>query len=349
MIIDRFKYSELLERAITEDLDISPDKYMNAIKHYEFIGIWLWEGNICTYRPHIYPQGSFRLGTLVKPINGDYDIDLVCELSIAKDLTYPRLIKTLVGNRLRDLDHNLVEGKRCWTLKYPKQDSFHMDVLPAIPENLHDSNDKSIAITDKRGISSYEWLPSNPIGYGNWFDEKNQPAFDRVQRDQRWSIWRHTSIFNSIDDVPAPLVHTPLQRVIQIMKRHRDVMYNNSRLDPKYKPISIIITTLAAWLYQDYDGLDIYSALKQIVSELRKYRVLLDNGPVDPSLNLIERTSNGEWRITNPVNSGENFADRWHEDNDARAKAFFSWVDAINRDLVDISDRDMEEAIHMYL
>ena len=30
----------------------------------------------------------------------------------------------------------------------------------------------------------------------------------------------------SVDDVPDQLVRTPLQRSIQIMKRHRDVMFN---------------------------------------------------------------------------------------------------------------------------
>jgi len=35
----------------------------------------------------IYPQGSFRLGTVVRPDTrtGEYDIDLVCWLLIAKE------------------------------------------------------------------------------------------------------------------------------------------------------------------------------------------------------------------------------------------------------------------------
>jgi len=48
------------------------------------------------------------------------------------------------------------------------------------------------------------------------------------------------------------------------------------------------------------------------------------------------------WYIPNPVNphnpgdaddKGENFADRWHEDNHAKAKAFFQWVTWLRTDL----------------
>jgi hypothetical protein len=36
-------------------------------------------------------------------------------------------------------------------------------------------------------------------------------------------------------------VKTPLQQAVQILKRHRDMMFAD---DPEHKPISVIITTL---------------------------------------------------------------------------------------------------------
>ena len=45
---------------------------------------------------------------------------------------------------------------------------------------------------------------------------------------------------------------TPLQKAIQLLKRHRDIMFENDT--KKLKPISIIITTLAAELYNDEDN-----------------------------------------------------------------------------------------------
>ena len=37
-------------------------------------------------------------------------------------------------------------------------------------------------------------------------------------------------------------------------------------------------------------------------------------------------------RLCNPVNPYENFAERWTEDGNARAKAFFKWVEWIKSD-----------------
>ena len=145
MAIDKSKYSRFLEN-VAEDLDIPPGKYQDAVDRYQAVGVWLEEAQYpeCTDLPSIYPQGSFRLGTVVRPlrdgIEADYDIDLVCELPIAKQWTDACSVKTMVGDRLRQhhryrklLDR---EGKRCWTLKYAEQDGigFHLDVLPSVPD-----------------------------------------------------------------------------------------------------------------------------------------------------------------------------------------------------------------------
>ena len=282
--------------------------------------------------PSIYPQGSFRLGTVVRPIRGgvdaDYDIDLVCELPIPKQRTEPRQVKVMVGDRLREntvyrrlLDD---EGKRCWTLEYKEQDGigFHLDVLPSVPDPRY-GRDTAIAITDKRG-NDYSWSASDPQGFGGWFDSRNRDAFARVVFEQKRSILdRASAVYASVDDVPDQLVRTSLQRGIQIMKRHRDVMFNNDARND-YSPISMIITTLAAHLYHGEP--EIYSALTEIVTQLHAHAVLVEDGLPErriTDMKLIQRKPDGKWYIGNPVNPEENFADRWHEDNHARARAFF--------------------------
>ena len=120
------------------------------------------------------------------------------------------------------------------------------------------------------------------------------------------------------------------------MKRHRDVKFDNDSAND-FSPISMIITTLSARLYQGQ--IDVYTALTEIVTELHAYTMLIDSGAahmIDPLSTLIRRTSDGRWYIGNPVNPDENFADRWHEDDHARARAFFSWVVALKSDLVDL-------------
>lgn len=359
MSLNTSNYSRFLER-VSEKIDIPPGKYQDAVDRYKAVGCWLDEGNYphCSQELSIYPQGSFRLGTVVRPIRdgieADYDIDLVCELPIEKQLTNPSLVKMVVGNRIKEhetyrrmLDK---EGKRCWTLKYSEEDGvgFHIDVLPAIPDPRR-ILDTSIAITNKAG-NAYSWSVSNPKGYGTWFDSKNGRAFELVLREQKQSIQnRATHIYASVDDVPDQLIRTPLQRSIQLIKRHRDINFNYEQIND-FSPLSIIITTLATYFYQS--ELDTYSSLRNIVNCLHAHTVLIEDGAVDNVLvatSPIKRTQDGKWYIGNPANPGENFAERWHEDNHARAKAFFSWVEKLKEDFVDIVQERKPEVIRKHL
>lgn len=359
MTVDITKYSKFLEQVASE-IDIPPGKYQDAVDRYQAVGRWLDEGEYpgCSDELSIYPQGSFRLGTVVRPIRdgieASYDIDLVCEMPSRKDQCTPQAVKSNVGDRLREhgtyrklLDP---EGRRCWTLEYAEQDGvgFHLDVLPAVLDGRVFLS-TALAITNKNG-SAYSWSASNPRGYGTWFDGKNYAAFSRAVVEQKQNIQRRASlIYASVDKVPDQLVRTPLQRSIQIMKRHRDLHFNHhDRID--YAPISIIITTLAAHLYGN--EADVYSALSGIAGRLQAHSALIEGKDIDRSLSamgLIQKSPDGAWYIGNPVNSAENFADRWHEDNHARARAFFAWVDALQKDLLNILGEENPRLLNEHL
>lgn len=346
MSADTKKLATFLE-GIASDLDIPPSKFQQAVSRYEAVGNWLQAGEeiAASGVPDICVQGSFRLGTVVRPIRGgaeaDYDIDLVCEVRLAKGLTNPHDVKAMVGDRLKEnatYKRMLApEGRRCWTIEYAEQDDigFHIDVLPAVHDDKATS-DTAIAITNRAG-STYSWSSSDPRGYGRWFDAKNAGAFRRVLLEEKARIRRREPmLFENVDQVPDRLVRTPLQRAVQLMKRHRDTQFCGSTHLP-YAPISIIITTLAAHLYADET--DVYSALTGIVGKLRAHAPLIENRAIPPHLaatGLITRLPDGRWYIGNPVNPNENFADRWHEDKDARARTFFAWVDALQRDVLDV-------------
>lgn len=346
MTIELKKFSHFLEQVASE-IDIPPGKYKDAVDRYEAVGRWLKGGGYpgCQGELSICVQGSFRLGTVTRPIRegieASYDIDLVSELPLDKNRSTPQSVKSMVGDRLREhgaykklLDP---EGRRCWTLEYAEQDDvgFHLDVLPAVPDSRGPLN-TAIAITNKNE-SSYTWSASDPRGYGAWFDAKNAAAFSRVMLEQKREIQHRASlVYASIDKVPDQLVRTSLQRAIQLMKRHRDLRFNHKDR-VAYGPISVIITTLAAHFYGN--EVDVYSALSGIVRKLQGHAALVENRSINVSLatmGLIQRRPDGTWYIGNPVNPAENFADRWHEDNHARARAFFGWVDALQKDLLDI-------------
>lgn len=335
------QFNEILED-IADSLDISPSKYKQAVDRYTAIGVHLEKGDYprVTFPPDIYLQGSFRLGTVVRPIKedkeADYDVDLVCQLPIEKEYVDAKALKHVVGNEVkRYSDKNGVrldeEGRRCWTLEYAEEDGigFHVDILPSIPTDdtiLRLLNERNVAhryfksaieITDlDKNSRIYSWKEggSNPKGYAQWFDDIKtcHPNYMDLSFRQKQVIFKdNRTVFASIDEIPEPLVRTPLQKAIQILKRHRDFHFKNN---PNNKPISMIVTTLAALAYENES--DIYTALINIIRRIEDYA----------NTGLIQKI-NGQWYILNPVNPAENFADRW---DDEKANAFFEWLGKLN-------------------
>lgn len=346
---------------IAEALDIPPSKHKQAVDRYESIGEWLDadDSPLQEYSPEVYPQGSFRLGTVVRPVKEgeevEFDIDLVCKLDRRKEDAEPGELKHTVGDRLKEHDtyRKMLkpEGRRCWTLQYAEEDGvgFHMDILPALPEDsdyigyfIESSVEPryavhALSITDKddnRGV--YAWSATNPKGYAQWFDEINKAAFQKVAGKQKRQLFeKHKMVYASVEDVPDNRVRTPLQRAIQILKRHRDMRFSNHKWEEE-KPISIIITTLAARAYNDEET--IQKTLNGITDRIRRYS----------ETNIIERRD-GNWFIPNPVNPKENFADRWNDQDSKMAEAFFQWLDWFRTDFKQVLNQpnyvDMGKAL----
>lgn len=332
------QFDEIMEM-LGESLDITETQYTAAVKSYGAVGEWLAkpESPLAPYKPVIRPQGSFMLGTMIKSINekDDLDIDLVCELTGKAPQWAQSHLKKAVGDRLKEneLYRNMLdeEGRRCWTLEYADSANYHMDILPSLvcyeynivleksfsAAALTDSRYDTLAIriTDKEHEDYYtdtipeHWLKSNPFGYAKWF-------FNEASIEMRKSI----ALSEMVNPVPKyQKEKLPLQRVIQILKRHRDMMFNG---DEK-KPISIIITTLASKAYKKETS--IIDALISVATTMR---------------NQIEEKYDYnagrkiKW-IANPVNVEENFADKWVECPQKEVN-FYRWLDRLEQDIQNI-------------
>ena len=353
---------EALQKA-AQKLDISPSKYKQAMERFDSVKSYLLEGEYkgASGQPEIYLQGSFKLGTEIRPYrdskDSDYDIDIVCRLEHDKENTTAETVKHQVGDHLKAngtyekmLDN---EGKRCWTLNYAEQDGigFHMDILPAVQESWNTSSEyywfrNAISATNKCSVTgTYEWTTSNPRDFSEWFYDKNKSAFEGVRQDQKQALfeaYRQDGLFNDRDSVPDIHVKTPLQRAIQLLKRHRDIRFSQQQ-NEEYKPISMIITVLAAQIYNNETT--IYETLQNLLDTLSRHANQMqptfrfDETEAKSVYNLITRTPDGKWHIANPTNHGENFADKWHEDDHARAKAFFQWVAWAKEDFINIAEQ----------
>lgn len=295
--------SGILSRVALQ-LDIPDYLVREIIAKYDEIGEWLSEPGtaVVAYNPEIYSQGSFRLGTAIRPVSdsADYDIDSVCVLDIAKEQTSQYDLKHWVGDRLKEnarYSRILSEGRRCWTLTY---NEFHLDVLPAIPNT--ERGKSSIWITDKE---LRLWQSSNPVDYSRWFFGRMSYQFER-EREHLAEMRKA-----EVEDVPEWQVRTPLQRVVQLFKRHRDVYFKDKQDD---QPISVIITTLAAHAYNG--EVDLFEALINAAFHMEDFIEDIDGRKV----------------VRNPVDPGENFADKWQA-NPQRQENFYRWVAKLKTDL----------------
>ena len=197
----------------------------------------------------VYPQGSFQLGTVIKPVNDEeqYDVDLVV---LVKTPYYDA--EMLRNEVLQVLEsHGRYEGKienkkPCIRIQYADSSQFHMDIASA--QEIGITNDTSINIARFDGNERYFYEISNPKGYIDWFKKTMQ--FEELQRSQRALFEKCQT---EVEELELSKMRTPLQKAIQILKRHRDIFFAD-RENADDRPSSIIITTLCAMAYEDLRG-----------------------------------------------------------------------------------------------
>lgn len=364
------KKQELIER-IAHSLDITPEMYDQSQSVVR--GLTNYVKNIDP-SVVVYKQGSFKLGTIIRPYRkdkyGDFDIDLVVQFSDRREQVKPSDIKQRLGEYLEKSNYKKFldeEGSRCWTLNYPHMYgnttlSFHIDLLPCVDElnsvkltiKPDDWQETAVAIThieDKRtNPYKYIWKTSNPFGFAEWFDSVNYGKYKAVKTNDRQRIFENYKyMFASAEEVGEDYTRSPLQMVIQILKRHRDVMYANTEHED-FKPISIIITTLVGKIVEENSIIEnnTYKLLNSILKGLEFYASLLTSGITSDFSDdyktkklISKRMIDGKvvWSIKNPANSAENLADKWCKDS-KYATEFFRWVKQAQIDLVDILEGD---------
>jgi len=300
------KHRRLLDNLMihsAQTLDITPTQYESAIEKYGAVGRWLGDPGspLDRFEPLIFAQGSMALGTATKPVGRDeFDLDLVCQLQVVNG-THPWELKHAIGARLRNHEtykSMLVEKNRCWRLVYAGE--FHMDILPATPDTYF-PNSTALLVPDKELQS---WKETDPKGYSTWFKERASIS----------AVALETQVLAKVEPPPPEPVGSdklPLQIAVQLLKRHRDLMFSGDN----DAPISIIITTLAA---RAYDGTQsVFDCLSGLLQRMPLF---------------IETTVRGEPLIANPVNRHENFADKWA--GSPRKQHFFNqWILQAREDL----------------
>lgn len=312
-------------------IELTPAQIERIETSYKAVGEHLVDSvSLDGFVPRIFPQGSVRLGTPVRPIHPEqhFDVDLVCKLEAGAKGRDQARIHALVGDALREHGvYNQITSilKRGWRLDYAESSRFHLDVTPAVPNA--GCALQSVFVPDKE---LKVWQPSNPDGYAVWFGKH---AAIRPRIAKRMIALANEARGGTIDPLPSQIgLKNVLQRLVQLLKRHRDLLFEKV---PDRAPISIIITTLAAKSYahvalgREYESE--FDLLRDVIAGMPNY------------IGILATSSGGmRFEVPNETVIGENFAEKWNKYPDL-AVAFrewhasaLGWIDA----LIAIDGRD---------
>jgi Second Messenger Oligonucleotide or Dinucleotide Synthetase domain len=274
---------------ICEDLQLTPTQHQKAVDRYSAIARTLDgpDSPINQIDSNLYPQGSMRLGTTVKPIDGPHDLDFVCEFNVSHASANPiGLLNTMYRVFA---EHSVYGGmvelkKRCVRIVY--KDEFHLDILPACRDRGNGGTCIQIPDGELRN-----WTPSNPTAYAIWFDNATRHVLVQKPSGRTLAMDKAASV-QPIPTLEAAEEKTVLQLAVQLLKRWRDVHY----ADSNFPPISVVLTTLAADIYRGETLLSqaLLLILEQIVERLNAAHAI-----------------GQRLKVPNPVHRQEDFSERW--------------------------------------
>jgi len=267
------------------------------------------------YTVNVYAQGSLLIGTTIKPLPGkEFDLDIVLKVDDSYSNHTPKEIYDEVYSVLdkHGTYSSLLQKKnRCVRINY--NSDFHMDILSGC--KITSENTRVMIPNDK---TLKDWSRTDPKGYATWFEKISEKHKSQFMLNQRFIMLSEAKV--ETEDLPTDVyVKSPVQRTVQIVKRYRDLYYQNKDLSKTPAISSIVLTTLIA---QSYDEeLSIQEALKNAIVKMKR---LADN----------YRLKGIRFQVYNPVDlysdkeSRENFTDSW---TDKHYNSFVGFVDDLEK------------------
>ncbi|XLZ69749.1 nucleotidyltransferase [Massilia sp. SR12] len=320
---------DIVNRHITVDAEVVAEAagaYLDLGKH--LVEKLNWPSDAIK----VLPQGSTSTKTLVdSPTTEKFDIDAVCQVDISKvEAKDPMVFFDKVGVALEDFE--IEPMKRCWRIHYDDKD-YYIDFTPSIPLSTvpeivrakvkyrptNRYHETALAVVD---CPTKEWKTSNPEGFAAWINDQS----DRQVLSVRKYVVEAMDSANvtPVPDQEVPLTDT-LRVAIRLFKRHRDMAVRRGLLTSETKPISVIIVTL---LTQAYEGLaDLNRTYSHPIQLLCDLAEMLPHMP---------EKHEGRYEIANPTVHGENFAEKWNEDDGKRARSFSQWCKLLATDMTAI-------------
>ena len=265
-------------------IQLDNTRYEKMRVSYEAVKSWLEADEVFFKQVifDIYPHGSVRVLTTVRPIKKDeFDLDIALHIYVNSEKYTSTEIYNHLKRRLEEHDtyKKMLElKKRCLRLNY--SGDFHMDIMPGV----HDPSPSGTKIkVPDRGLGY--WVSSDPKGYSSWFlgraNEVKESLLEKALKAEKLPI----------DNFKYK---KPLQRAVQLIKQYKNIYFQN---DDTYKTSSIILTTISGHCYRGEET--IFETIDNIISSVLKN---------------IKHSSHLTFSVLNPVNPEEDFTDKWKKE-----------------------------------
>ncbi|MBL1232574.1 MAG: nucleotidyltransferase [Flavobacteriales bacterium] len=249
----------------------------------------------------LYAQGSVRTNTTVKPINReDFDLDAVLHIyDLYNKFDPTKIYNALVRVIEADPYYKTICEKKDRCIRLNFKNGFHVDILPGCMVTEDDR--ERIAIPEKK---LKNWSSGNPKGFGVWFLAKAQSTENFLLKS-----FSDSFVKAEVEAEPLPdtgfYEKTPLQRSVQLVKRYRDIYFQ----DKDNRVSSIVITTLMGLFYNGEES--IYETINNCLSKIKSgYNTSIEAGQ--------------KFKIVNPVDEHEVFTDSW---TDVHYYSFYAFVE----------------------
>lgn len=308
-------YTDELLLRICQKLQLAPSLYDQATERYEAIAKTIAEDDAFEkIKLNIYPHGSFRLKTTVKPLSREeYDLDFVAELPANSEMTprqlYDHIFRILSGDGIHD--KMLEKKKRCIRVNYAND--FHMDIMPG---KLINSTTREIVVPDKELKNWYHH--SNPIGFAEWFEKQA-----RTQIMREMSEKRAQSQVEKVTEQEVAKQLEPLRRAVQLVKRYRDIYCDETNSEPVR---SIVICTLMGHI-TSFTGDTL-----QILYSFCNY------------VNTLIADNNGKpFQVKNPV-VDELLTEKWEEGSNYQD--FVNMMNALTKDVDELAQHTINKDVN---
>lgn len=322
----------LLDRILAQ-CELPPDLHKKAQEHYEEKAKHLKKCPLLSkFDVVIKPQGSMSYGTTVPPVSskkkrnaGEFDVDLLIAIEAMKNQMIPNGLHSEIGTYLKkEYAKDMSPIRFGWQLDYAFEDRMHFDIVPAV-RSYHLEMGTILAAGDWK---ENKWKDTNPEGYTKDFLALCEQL--PIIEERLIAFSNSARAFNSkearepvVERLPAPtLLKRPLQRAVQLTKRHRDVWFSKRSNDGlKRRPASIVVTTILWYAYQRYVAnrhfTSAYAAFIKLAESLADSSILLTK-EIGGKIHYI---------LPNPTLPEENLVEKWNkEEYKQDVSDFFVWA-----------------------